>query len=407
MTNTSATSLDPVFLPYLRQDRNLLFVTLLNLGIPLSTSVTHPNAASVGAAIDKFKLGATGDHLTVVSELTGLDDAALNDALRQVSGEALASLLQFGIRDSEMSTDIVRRQIAGRRREILLGAPLGRSWWAQLGGERGRLSNADGNRVGTMDMAAGMGGLDYRPSTRWVFGAGGGLVGGDVSLSDLSSSADVRAPRAFGYAGFRPKGFGFTGGGSFARQRSDTNRRIVFQSRLPDELGGGPLGEGINRQAVAEEITLVNDQWTEYDDDQQIKTYTLDWLIGVRRASFTRREFIESGAEALSLLMPEQTVTLRQTNVMIHLWRREKEFRPFFEMLYRREMTDGETTTELEFPGVPDSRFMVDGLPAPKNILNARGGATVYTSFGVWTFEYQYRRATGQTTHSGDLRVRF
>lgn len=407
MTNTSASSLDPVFIPYLRQDRNMLFVTLLNLGIPLSTSVTDPNAASVGAAIDKFKLGATGDQLTVVRELTGLDDAALNDALRQISGEAHASLLQFGIRDSEMATDIVRRQISARRREILLGAPLGPSWWAQFGGERGRLSNAAGNRVGTMELATGVGGLDYRPSEKWIFGLGGGLVGGNMSLSDLSSSADVRSPRAFGYAGYRPKGFGVRGGGSFARQQSDTNRRIVFQSVLPEELGGGPLGEGINREAIAEEVTLINDQWSEYDDDQQIKTYTIDWLIGVRRASFTRRGFIESGADALSLLMPEQTVTLRQTNVMIHLWRREKDFRPFFEMLYRREMTDGETTTELEFPGEPDSRFQVDGLPAPKNILNARGGATMFTGFGVWTFEYQYRRATGQTTHTGDIRVRF
>jgi fibronectin-binding autotransporter adhesin len=407
LANTGAVSTDPLLVPSLRQDQNLLFVTMLNMGIPLSTEVTNPNAASVGEAIDRFKLGSTGDHLVVIRELTGLGDAALNDALRQVSGEAHASLLQFGIRDSEAATDIIRRQISSRRREVRLGGRLGPSWWAQFGGERGRLSNADGERVGTLDIANGIGGLDYRPSERWLFGFGGGAAGGNMSLSDLSSSADILAPRAFGYAGFRPKGFGLRAGGSFARQRSDTRRRIIFQALLPPELGGGPIGDGINREATAEETSLVSDQWSEYDDEVDIKSYTLEWLVGLRRASFTRRGFIEAGADALSLLLPEQTLTLRQTNVQMHLWRHEGDVRPFFEVLYRREMTDGKTTTELEFPGVPDSRFLVDGLPAPKNIVNARGGATLFTMLGAWTFEYQYRRATGQTTHSGDVRVRF
>jgi len=152
----------------------------------------------------------------------------------------------------------------------------------------------------------------------------------------------------------------------------------LFQGTL---AGGGTFGKQgagtlfvTGNHSHTGETSLVSDQWSEYDDEVDIRSYTLDWLIGLRRASFTRRGFIEAGADALSLLLPEQTLTLRQTNVQMHLWRHEGDFRPFFEVLYRREMTDGRTTTELEFPCVPDSRFFVDGLPAPKNIVNARGG---------------------------------
>ena len=47
------------------------------------------------------------------------------------------------------------------------------------------------------------------------------------------------------------------------------------------------------------------------------------------------------------------------------------------------EITDGKTTTELEFPGEPDERFFVDGLPAPKNITHFRGGSTWFSNWGT------------------------
>ena len=57
--------------------------------------------------------------------------------------------------------------------------------------------------------------------------------------------------------------------------------------------------------------------------------------------------------------------------------------------------------------GEGDSRFAVDGLPAPKNIVKLEIGATWYTRSYIWRFEYRYRNATGQTTHGGALHVSF
>lgn len=407
LTGTTGTSSDPQLRAILKQDRNMLFVTMLNLGIPLVTDVTNPNARSVSGVLDRLKEGATGDRLTVIEELTGLSDSELDAALRQISGEAHATFLQIGIRDSEAANDVIREQISTRRRDARLGTNLGPSWWAHGGGQRNTLKNGDGDRLGTIDLGSTMAGMDYRPSETWTFGVGGGLAAGTINLTDLASTGDVTSPRAFGYAGWRPKSFGVRGGATFARQEMESRREIAFQSRLPDDLGGDPIGEGIHREAEAEEVTLVKDQWSDWEDEHEIKTYTLSYVLGYRRATFTRRGFVEGGADSLSLEMPEQTIKLRQVNALVNSWRREGDFRPFGEFLYRREVTDGRTTTALEFPDAGDSRFFVDGKPAPKNVVKMRAGATWFTSSATWRFEYEYRNATGQTTHGGALHVRF
>jgi hypothetical protein len=151
----------------------------------------------------------------------------------------------------------------------------------------------------------------------------------------------------------------------------------------------------------------VKDQWTDWDDEHEIRTYSLSYVLGYRRATFTRRGFIESGADSLSLEMPEQTLRLRQVNTLLNVWRREGDFRPFGEFLYRREITDGTTTTLLEFPDAGDSRFTVDGLPAPQNIVRLQLGAVWHARSRTWKFEYHYRNATGQSTHGGSLHVTF
>jgi len=93
--------------------------------------------------------------------------------------------------------------------------------------------------------------------------------------------------------------------------------------------------------------------------------------------------------------------------VKVHVWRTERDVRPFFEALYRREMTNGRTTTRLEFADVPGSAFTIEGLPVPGHTFSGRTGVTFMTWLGAWTFEYQARYATGHFAHAGDVRVRF
>lgn len=406
MQNTVGTSADPLLRMILRQDENRLFVTMVNLGIPFEDEVTNPNARSVGGILDRLKQNPTGEWENIFEQVAGLSDSELEQALRQISGEAHATFTQVGFTDSEMANDVVREQIFRRRRDSRLGSNLGASWWANGGGQRTTLKDG-GRRIGTIDLGSTMAGMDYRPSGSVTFGLGGGLAAGSINLTDLASNGDIVSPRAFGYAGWKPKTFGVRGGGMFARQKMETTRQLAFQAKLPDELGGDPMGEGILREAHAEEVTLVKDRWFDWEDEHDVKTYTMSYVLGYRQATFTRQGFTEHGAGVLSLEAPEQELRLRQFNMLFNAWRREGDFQPFGEVLFRREMTDGETTTELEFPDAGDSRFFVDGKPAPKNILKIRAGGTWYTTRATWRFEYQYRNATGETSHGGALHVRF
>src|SRR5262249_45983942 len=151
--------------------------------------------------------------------------------------------------------------------------------------------------------------------------------------------------RAFGYVGYKPQAFGIRAGGSAARSSAKTNRQIQFAATLPLELGADLLLGGIDRTAQSQETSLLSDEWSEYADHQNVRTYRVDWNIGIRHARFARDGFVEKGAGALALAADAQTLNLRQTDVKIHIWRRSGSYRPYLETMFRRELSDGNNIT--------------------------------------------------------------
>src|SRR6185503_3340890 len=99
MVNSDVITADANVVPVLKQDRNSLFVTLLNLNVPLGL-VSSPRTVSVADAIDRSKFGAGGDAQFVVRELTGLNDAALGNALEQIAGQLHPTVLQTAVIDT-------------------------------------------------------------------------------------------------------------------------------------------------------------------------------------------------------------------------------------------------------------------------------------------------------------------
>jgi len=75
--------------------------------------------------------------------------------------------------------------------------------------------------------------------------------------------------------------------------------------------------------------------------------------------------------------------------------------------MFRWELTNGRTTTDLQFAGAPGTNFEVEGLPATGNKFSARGGVTMMTRIGALTTEYRISHAPGQTLQSVDVRLRF
>ncbi|HSL22284.1 MAG TPA: autotransporter-associated beta strand repeat-containing protein [Vicinamibacterales bacterium] len=409
MIDTTASTQSDLIVPTLRPTETSLYVTLLNLAAPLTLPVTNPNYAGVAGAIDRLKFDLSGDRGVVLRELIALDDDALNDALQAIAGEVHASSLHLAIQSSEAFTDMIRNSILERDLESGPTAWGGETirWWGQLSREHGSFGARDGVLGGGLDVTDGAGGFDWRLSERWLFGAGGGFSGGRMGLDGLSASSDFAAPRAFGVVGFKPKAFGLRAGGSLTRSKAETKRKIFYLATLPLELGGLPLTGGIDREALGEEMSILNDEWGEYADNLEIKTYRFDYMFGYRHARFARRGFLESGAGALALELLNQTLNLSQADVKLHLWRKQGDIRPYVETLFRRELTDGKTTTALRLSGEQEGEFEVDGWPVSGNTFAGRVGVTFVRRLGKLTLEYRIRKATGQTVQSGDLRVRF
>jgi autotransporter-associated beta strand protein len=409
VADATVTTQNPLLTSLLTQQDTSLFVTMLNLGVPLASAVS-PDLASVAGAVDQLKGDMTGDRGFVVRELLALDDEELNDAMRVISGQLHASNRHIAVRSSEAFTDLVRSELTDRNHDAEDGTTGWGGerirWFGQFSREHAGLGAGGGALGGGFDLSNGAGGFEFKASDRFLVGGGFGFGRGSMALNGLGGGSDFTAPRAFGVVGFKPKAFSLRGGGSFSRSTSTSKRRILIIATLPAELGGGPLGVGIDREALSEEVTVQHDQWGEYADDLDVKTYRLDYMFGVRRARFSRDSFIETGAGALSLRSDGDTMTLTDVDMKVHLWRRQGNVRPYIETLVRRS-SGFPSKLPMQFADDKNADFEAAGLPMARNAFAGRLGVTFPRRIGSFTFEYRIRTAAGQTVHSGGLRFRF
>ncbi|HVD93260.1 MAG TPA: autotransporter-associated beta strand repeat-containing protein, partial [Vicinamibacterales bacterium] len=401
MVNSNVTTGDPNVIPVLNQNRNSLFVTLLNLNVPLR-SVSGPATVSVADALDRSKFGASGDGAFIIRELTALDDRGLADALEQIGGQLHATVLQTAVLDTEMLNDMVRDEIQAREMEDIVDV----RWWGETACQRANFKATDRARGGNANVCTGAGGADRQFSEHWTLGGGGSFTGGNMGIGSLGSG-DYTAPRAFGYVGYKPRGFGVRAGGSAARSSVSTKRQIVFQALLPAELGGEPLTEGVDRKAESEQKSTTTDSWSEIHDSRKRGTYTIEATLGVRHARISRGSFSETGALALSLNAAEEIIKLTQTNLRFYFWRRSGTYRPFVDANYRRELANADTAAALAFSGLANSDFKVQGIGVPLNMYSGRLGMTFVTRLGNATLTYEFKQAPGQRRQTLGLRVRF
>jgi len=406
MQNTDVVTGDPTVIPLLKQDKNALFVTVINLNVPLATGIDDPNRRGVATAIDRIKFGAGGDGATVIHELTALDDKGLNDALAQIEGQIHASVIQAAVLDADTFTDFAKTQ-ASQGREI---GEVGRlHWWTQFNCQHANYKGNSSAQGGSADVCAGAGGADHNFNEHWMVGGGGGFGKGTLGLGAGLGSSDYHAPRAFGYGGWKPKNFGIRFGGSASKSSYKTQRQIQFAATLPQDLGGEALTGGIDRQAQSTQQGTSSDQWSELHDSRKAGTYTFEGLVGIRHARFSRQGWSETGADSLSLEgQADQSLTLNETDIKISGYRRSGTFRPFFETFFRHELTNAQTLTELSFAGAANSNFQIAGLPVPGNTYSGKIGASMMLRFaGQLTAEYSFLTSAAETRQSVGVRFRF
>src|SRR4029079_15626669 len=162
-----------------------------------------PGTSSVAGAIDRSKFGAGGDAQFVVRELTGLNDAALGNALEEIAGQLHPTVLQTAVIDTDLVNDVVREQLQARDMEGIADI----RWWGETACKHATFKPNDNARGGPANLCTGAGGADRRLSDRWTIGAGGSWTGGNMGLGSMGSG-DYTPPPGLWYRGHKPHSTG-------------------------------------------------------------------------------------------------------------------------------------------------------------------------------------------------------
>ena len=426
-------------LPVLHAEPNGLTVTLLNYNVPLSGLATTSGATNVGKAFDAIKKNATGDLGFVAQQLVGLSDTQLDSALRSLSGEIHASQTRLSTTDAVTITDMIRNTLSERESDAEEAkadaggqtAAAVRSkpsaYWIQFAADHASLKDGTAN--------VGGGGYDFKQSDNVTAGAGFSFTQGTLSLLGSGGQSAMKAPRAFGYSGFGWGPFRIHGGGSAAKATNHTKRNIQFMATVPNQAGQPvpltnranraltvhdprlfedtpsttqPASDGVDRTAESDQTSINHDQWTEIRDTLKIKTWTIDWKVGLRQMQVIRHAFSETGADSISLeAAGDETTTMRETDLNFHVFKKKGKWRPNFMFSYRREFAPDVTSAEVEFAGRNDSKFESEGLPIPNVEYKALAGITMSSLLGQYTLEYHFSHAKEETHNSLSFKMRF
>jgi hypothetical protein len=371
----------------------------------------------VAKGLDRIKLGATGDLGLVARELAALDDAHLDAALKGLSGEIHASVLRLTTMDSQTITDTVRDELSASEHDTedaAAASPQSVSQralrpWVRLSADHASFSS--NGSTGTANVGGGASGLDFKPRSNWTVGGGAALSLGGMSLSDVSGTSQMTAPRAFAYSGVGFGPFHLHAGGSGARAKTTTQRNIQFTAMVPNEKGElVPLSSptGIDRDADSDQSATTRDAWTEIQDTFKHAGWIFDTKVAVRAAHLARNAFRESGADSISLAGAAGELKTREGTFEGHYYRRAGRFRPNILVSYTREAGDDTTEADVNFADNPESQFTVRGAQAPIDTFHGLFGLSVRTYGGIeYTFEYETQQAKGESHNSVHFRMIF
>jgi autotransporter-associated beta strand protein len=410
LTNSTASAQVPTLVPYLYTDATALRVSVLNLLVPIAAVPTTPNGRAVATVVDTIKPTSTGDMGVFIRNLAGLEDDPLRDALEQLPGEVNVTNVKMAVIDSEAITDLIRSEMSRHDEEEGDARVAVRSlrprWWAELTGQHARFRGRNGLHGATVDVGGLAAGFDIKRTERFTFGGGLSFTAGGLSLVGLKEASQLKAPRAFTYAGLQAGPFQFHAGGSAARTNMSSDRQIhVTAARAGDTQ---PIGSAFDQTAEADRDGAAEDVWSEWQDTFNIGQWRSESKVGWRHARFARQPFTERGGGPVSLEGGDDLLTATESDVLIRVFRKTGGYRPHFMFTYRREFGDPENTADVQFVGQPAARFEVNGLPLAKNTIMGRSGLTVRTGSGLeYTVEYEFRHAEYETRHSGDFRIRF
>ncbi|MBN9090041.1 MAG: autotransporter domain-containing protein [Reyranella sp.] len=306
--------------PTLQYDADNVFLTLLMTQSAFATGGQTGNQKSVGAALDRANLSATGDFNNVLNAIAGLGTAQGPRALDAISGQPYANLGTANLQNGLAFLNAVGQQIAASRgdgggtRVALAEAcesacdaahPSPWSAWLSAVGGFGSVAGNGNSATLSYNFGGTVAGIDYRFDPRFLAGLGLGYATGTQWTRGFEGSVNSNSYSATLYGSFHDAGFYADALLGYAYTDNRMRRTILVPGLAPRIATGGGGGNQLQGQLeTGYRIGL-------YEPAAAAVTP----FVRLQAASSSSNGFTETGADSLNLSVAQQTTTSLRTTL--------------------------------------------------------------------------------------------
>lgn len=384
----------------------VLTATRANMG----TLATDTNSKAIGASLNGFSTGATGDMASVVANLDTLGTAQqFSDAVNQLDPEMNGGVNQASFNSTGGALNTVSNRLDNGRMGVVNGGGqtgissgdefTDAAIWTQGFGVYGDQDARDGVAGYDANTWGVAGGYDWRMDERTRLGLSFAYSQSDVESDNSMSDTNVDGYQGSVYGSYEGDPWYVDAMFAFGWNAYEGTRRIQFAS--------------INRTA---------DQ--DYDGQQYSTKFTFgyplaiadNWslvpIVSLMYSHLNIDGFTETGAGALNLIVEDQSYDFLQQGLgakIVHEFvdgNKQKWVPSLHAMWLYDYIGDPAAATSTFTAG--GASFQTEGLEPEQSSLNAGAGLTVYaTEVLSLSFGYDFEYREDYTGHSGTGTLRY
>jgi autotransporter-associated beta strand protein len=255
-TYSGVTSNFAFLLPRLSYNGTSVLLTLLQTEIAFASGAQTPNQNSVGQALDRSNLSASGDFNDVLNAIAGLNTQQGPAALDTISGQPYANFATLNVQNSILFLNTFSQQLAGFRGNAAAGQRVAlaeaceiescetKGPWSAWGSAIGGLGSVQGNgnaNTFTYNLGGFAAGIDYRVSPDVLIGLGAGYTSGNAWTNTFMGKGSSDSIAVVAYGSFAQSGFYADVLAGYAYSNNRMQRWIMIPG-LPARSANGSTG---------------------------------------------------------------------------------------------------------------------------------------------------------------------
>ncbi len=413
-TFSSVTSNYAFLSPSLSYDANNAYLTL---STAFANGGQTPNQQAAGAALDQAVSGASGDTATVIAALTILPATLGSSVLDAIGPQPYADLGTTNLRAGSLFMNAVGQQMAlargaagsGTRQSLAQACEVAAcddaspwSVWASGLGGLGSVQGDGNASTLTYNVGGAAAGVDYRIDPRFLVGVGAGYTHGTQWLNSFYGQGWSDSVSVAAYASFTAAGFYFDALAGYAYTGNQMQRQIMIPG-LPGRTANGSTGA--NQFLGQAEAGYRIGIWAPAQ-----ASITPFGRLQVQ--SVAQNAFSESGANALSLNVAQQTTNSLRSTVGADLAAvialgGERTLDLGLRLGWLHEYANTVRPITAAFAGAPSATFTVYGAtPQRDSAVISFSAATAIASNAQLYLRYDGEVGGGTDNHALALGVR-